>query len=225
MWTPAPTPRTGTSPEQPRPRGPWHPPAAPDRVPGPTRVQVDTRRWSDILAERLHAQRVVTLAGTLDGEQAQRVAAELMLLDAEGNEPVTLYVSCPDGELDASLLVAETVELMTAPVTAVARGAVGGAPVAVLAAAEHRLAQPHAVLMLREPRASAEGRADEVSAAARAHERQLDHLREILCRATGATRDEIAGLLHHGATLNAAEATERGLVHTVAARASDGPRR
>lgn len=222
MWTHGST-TAGPSAELPLPPGPpWQPPRTPGRVPEPAWAQVDSRRWSDVLAERLHARRMVTVTGSLDTEQAQRAAAELMLLDAEGDGQVTLFVSCPDGELDASLMLTETVELMTAPVTAMARGAVGGAAVAVLAAAEHRLAQPHAVFMLREPRTSAEGRADEVAEAARVLERQLDHLREVLCRAMGATLDEVADDLRRGVVLTADDAVRRGLVHAVASRPSDG---
>ena len=42
---------------------------------------------SDVLARRLLAQRVVLLHGPLDDLSATRVSAELMTLDAEGDEP------------------------------------------------------------------------------------------------------------------------------------------
>jgi ATP-dependent Clp protease, protease subunit len=49
---------------------------------------------SDIVARRLLAQRVVLLNGPLDDFSVTRVAAELMTLDAEGDDPVTLRVDC-----------------------------------------------------------------------------------------------------------------------------------
>ena len=42
---------------------------------------------SDVVARRLLAQRVVLLRGPLDDFSVTRVAAELMTLDAEGDEP------------------------------------------------------------------------------------------------------------------------------------------
>ncbi len=49
---------------------------------------------SDVVARRLLAQRVVILHGPLDDFSVTRVSAELMTLDAEGDEPVTLRVDC-----------------------------------------------------------------------------------------------------------------------------------
>ncbi len=47
----------------------------------------------------LLAQRVVLLHGPLDDLSVTRVAAELMTLDAEGDEPVTLRVDCGEAAL------------------------------------------------------------------------------------------------------------------------------
>ena len=49
---------------------------------------------SDVLAGRLMDQRVVLLHGPLDELTVTRVSAELMTLDAEGDEPVTLRIDC-----------------------------------------------------------------------------------------------------------------------------------
>ena len=55
---------------------------------------------SDLMAERLLAQRAVLLHGLLDDHLtvARVSAAELMTLDAEGDEPVTLRVDCGEAE-------------------------------------------------------------------------------------------------------------------------------
>ena len=58
---------------------------------------------SDVVARRLLAQRVVLLHGPLDDFSVTRVAAELMTLDAEGDDPVTLRVDCGEAALAPSL--------------------------------------------------------------------------------------------------------------------------
>ncbi|MGH8868452.1 MAG: ClpP family protease [Actinomycetes bacterium] len=202
----------------------WPSPPSPSPEPqrpasAPPMVTPDPRRWPDVLAERLHGERLVLLSGRLDDETAQRAAAEVMLLDAESTGPVRVMLSCPDADLDAALVLAETVALATTPVEVVARGAVGGPAVAVLAAGTRRIADPHAMLWLREPRASAEGRADELATAAEQHARQLGHLHELLAEATGRDIDEVASDLRAGRTLDAEAALAYGLVHEVVGRA------
>ena len=54
---------------------------------------------SDLLARRLLEQRVVLLTGALDDPTATRVSAELMTLDADGDDPVTLRVDCSEADL------------------------------------------------------------------------------------------------------------------------------
>jgi len=221
-WSPTPPP---WPPEVPFPHRPDRPSPDPDPAPQRTTVpMLDPRRWADILAERLHADRMLMVSGVLDDETAHRAVAEIMLLDGESDEPIRLLLSCPDADLDAALLLAESVELAASPVTVVAQGTVGGAAVGVLAAAPRRLAQPHTVLWLREPRASAEGRADEVAQAVRQHERRVDQLRELLTRATGRSVDEVAADLRDGRSLTADEAVATGLVHEIVTRSGEPER-
>ena len=73
---------------------------------------------SDLLAERLFAQRVVLLHGPLDDLTVARLSAELMTLDAEGDEPVTLRVDCGEAELAHALTLMDVIELMGVPVRA-----------------------------------------------------------------------------------------------------------
>ena len=77
------------------------------------------------MARRLLAQRVVLLHGPLDDFSVTRVAAELMTLDAEGDDPVTLRVDCGEAALAPALTLMDVVELMGVPVRALCLGQVG----------------------------------------------------------------------------------------------------
>src|SRR5439155_1010049 len=80
--------------------------------------------------------RIVLLSGPLGHQLATDAAAQLMLLDANGDEPIELHLSCPDGELDTAGMLAETIDLLGVEVQAVCRGTVGGPALAVVAAAD-----------------------------------------------------------------------------------------
>jgi ATP-dependent Clp protease protease subunit len=204
----------------PAPPPPWPPgrpvpaPQRPDR-PGPG-FRLEESAVTLELADRLLHRRIVMLAGDLDHALAMRATAQLMLLDADSAEPVQLHLSCPDGDLDAALMLADTLDLMRAPVTATARGTIGGPAVAALAAADRRLAHPHCLLVLREPRGTASGRADELAIAADQHARRVRDLCERLSTATGRDADVVAADLRRGRVLTAAQAVDYGLLHDLA---------
>jgi ATP-dependent Clp protease protease subunit len=103
------------------------------------------------LARRLFEQRVVLLHGPLDDLSVARVSAELMTLDAEGDEPVTLRVDSGEGSLALALTLMDVVELMGVPVHALCLGQVGAGAVGVVAVCGRRVAMPSTRFALREP--------------------------------------------------------------------------
>ena len=155
------------------------------------------------------------VTGHLDDEAATRATAQLMVLDATGDEPVDLHLSCPDGELDAATALADAVDLVGAEVRAVCGGRVGGPALAPLTAADRRLAQPHCLFVLKDPSVELAGRADELATLATAHEQQLRGLHARLAEATGQPLDRVTSDMRRGVTLTAEEARSYGLVQQI----------
>src|SRR5258706_5255262 len=165
------------------------------------------------LEERLFDRRIVMLRGPLTGPTASQAAAALLTLDALGTEPVELHLTALDGELAAAFAVVDAIDAMRAPLHVVVPAQVGGAAVAVLAAARRRVAYRHARLRLAEPRsAAAAGTADEVAAAAGEHLRELDEFVVRLAEGTGQPRSRIEDDLSAGRGFTAEQAKEDGLL-------------
>jgi ATP-dependent Clp protease, protease subunit len=175
------------------------------------------------LEERLFERRVVLLSGPLTHASANIAAAALLTLDALAAEPVELHVSATDGELSAAFAVVDAIDAMRSPVHAVVPGMAGGAAVLVLTAAGRRLAYRHARIRLNEPRAtSLSGTADQVTAAAGEHLRELDELIVRLSEVTGQARSQVENDLSAGRFLSAIEAQEYGLVNEIVGRPPAG---
>jgi ATP-dependent Clp protease protease subunit len=164
------------------------------------------------LADRLLAQRVILVDGKLDDALGSHVAAQLLLLDARGNDPITLHLSSSESGLEAALSVAAAIDLIASPVHAVARGTLRGPAIAVLAAAEQREAHRHTMFVLSSPHFHAEGTADQLAALADQHERQVTRLCNLIAHATGRPAAEIATDLDPGRVLTAEEAQAYGLI-------------
>ncbi|MFI5894840.1 ATP-dependent Clp protease proteolytic subunit [Actinoplanes sp. NPDC051513] len=173
------------------------------------------------LEERLFDQRIVMVRGPLTGETASGIAAALLTLDAAGPAPVHLHVASDGGELNAALAVIDVIDAMAAPVHALVTSQAGGAVVAVLAAADKRLAYRHARFKLTEPRAAGvTGTADEVTRAAGQHLRELEEVVLRLVEVTGQTRSKIEDDLAAGRSLTAQEAVDYGLIDEIVGKPS-----
>ena len=199
--------------------GPWQPEAP---VPAPRPPSLDpASAWPPTgpsLADRLLEQRVVLVSGVLSDEAATEAAARLMLLDATGDDEVSLHLSCEEAGVDAAAALADTVDLVSVPVHAWVRGSLAGAALWPLLAADRRVALPAARFWLREPRTDLHGASSSVTAEAAAFEAAVETLRQRIAAVTGRPRDDVADDLRRGRLLDAGEARDYGLVHEVASR-------
>jgi ATP-dependent Clp protease protease subunit len=176
--------------------------------------------WLD---ERMVEQRTILVRGRIDAAVANHVAGVLLVLGRSGPEPVHLHLSAPDGELGAAFTIADAIAVAGVAVHVVVTSEVGGAALAVLAAAHRRTALAHARIRLSEPRVDPlTGTAHEVTAAAGQYLRDLEQLAVRLAEITGKPRSRIEDDLSTGRVLSAREALEYGLIDAIAG--PDGPR-
>jgi ATP-dependent Clp protease protease subunit len=174
------------------------------------------------LEERLFDRRLVMLRGPLTGSTASHTAAALLTLDALSANPIQLHVSAVDGELSAAYAVVDAIDAMRSKVRAVVPSVAGGASMAILAAADRRLAFRHARIRLAEPRTTmASGTADQVAAAAGEYLRELDELIVRLAEVSGQPRSRIENDLAAGRVLSAEEAKEYGLIDEIVGSAKE----
>jgi len=173
----------------------------------------------DRLLARLLDQRIVLVHGPLEPERTTELAAALLTLDAEGSDPVSVRLDSPGGDLGAALMLADTIDLMRAPVQLTCVGEVAGAAVAIVTAAYRRHATPNARFHLVEPRAApaeTRGSANQIAAFAAQQEAMLQQL---CARIATVTSHDAVGIREQlrspGRVLSAQEAVEYGLVEGI----------
>jgi len=178
--------------------------------------------WSHSLAQRLFEQRVVVLTGRLDDMTANRVSAELMTLDAQGDDAVTLRIDCADGSLALALTLMDVIELLGVPVHALCMGQVGGAAVGVLSVCHHRASMPSTRCTWREPTTQFEtsARAAEQWVQLRAEERR--RFTERVAAAIGQAPAAVAEVFGRGIFMSAEEASDFGLIDEIRRSPSRG---
>lgn len=203
-----------------QPNEPWPPrqPPAPAPVIQPTRVWAEPGGWPGRVYERLLDRRIVMASGQLDGETATRLCAQLLTLDAEGDEPIRLELQNLDADLSAALTVMGVLDVLRVPVHAQAGGRISGPALGVLASATRRLAYPNAVFALAEPKVSFDGRVTELAAREEQVRVMLDELYIRLAEVTGREVDDIRADARRERLLTVDDAISYGLIQDRAAR-------
>jgi ATP-dependent Clp protease, protease subunit len=171
--------------------------------------------FGDWLQEQLFERRIVLVTGRLDDAAAVKAAAALLSLDASGSVPIELHLDSPDGELGAAFVLIDTADTLRSALRVLCRGLVGGPAIAVVAAADHRTAVPHARFHLSQPAARFTGSPDEIAAQSRLQQELLWKLYGRLAGRTGRPAEEIAEDMRNGRYLDAREALDYGLIDEI----------
>jgi len=173
------------------------------------------RSPEDLLRAQLFERRIVFLRGPLDDALAGDVAAQLMTLDASGDEPVQLHVDSPGGPLEPAFVLIDTIGLLGVPVHTLCVGRAEGAAVGVFAGGDQRRASPHARFRLSQPDEKVGGVARDIETWVAHKQRLLDEFHRHLSAATGRPFEQVEADTSAGRFLDADEAVGYGLVHEV----------
>lgn len=173
------------------------------------------RSPEDVLRAQLFARRIVSLRGALDDGVAGDVAAQLMTLDASGDDAIQLHVDSPGGPLEQAFVLIDTIGLLGVPVHALCIGRAEGAAVGVFAAADERRAAPHARFRLSQPDEKVAGVARDIETWMAHKQRMLDDFHRHLAAATGRPFEQVEADTGAGRFLDADEAVAYGLVHEI----------
>ena len=185
-------------------------------MPGPQGGTLHGMSFSDWLQAQLFERRVVLVLGWLDADSACKATAALLALDARERQPIELHVDSPGGALEAAFALVDTAGVLRSDLRVMCRGQVGGAAVAVMAAADHRVASPHTRFHLTQPTARFSGSPEDVVSQSRHQQEQLWKLYGFLARRTGRPAEEIAEDMRRGTYLDARAALAYGLVDEIA---------
>jgi ATP-dependent Clp protease protease subunit len=190
------------------------PPARPEPSPSsPVRVWLDPLAdWQASLYERLLKQRIVLASGPLDDEAVARLSAQLLTLDAEGDQPIRLELQNLRAELTAALTVMGILDVLRVRVHGCVSGEISGPALGVLAVCAQRTGYPNAAFILSEPRLEFDGTVTAVTARQQQMTRMLDTLYYRLAEVTGRQVDEIREDARRRRCLTTAQAIGYGLI-------------
>ena len=171
------------------------------------------------LASKLLKSRTVDISQQVDAELPAKVLSQLVLLEQEGHEePVTVFINSPGGEIFSGFAIFDMLNFIACPVTTIVTGfaASMGSILSMAADKGRRFAMPQAKIMIHQPLLMGyQGRASECEIQAREILKTRDHLVKLYSEQTGKSREEIKKALDRDNWFTAEEALEYGLLDKV----------
>jgi len=166
------------------------------------------------LFERSLKTRNVLLSGEVNKTLAERVIRQLILLEAENEEPIRVFIDSPGGDADAGYAIFDMMRFVKPQVTTIGMGLVASAGAIIMLAApkERRLGLPNSHYLIHQPLSGMRGVATEIEI----HARELDRLRrrinKLIAEETGQPLEKVEKDTDRDYWMGAEEAQSYGLI-------------
>jgi len=175
------------------------------------------------LTRKLLETRTIILAGEINKELAEKVIKQLLLLEAENDQPIKIFIDSPGGDADAGFAIYDMIRFVKPEIITVGMGLVASAASIVLIAvpSERRLALPNSHFMIHQPLSSIRGVASDIEI----HAQELEKLRKkanrLYAEETGQDEEKVANDTDRNFWLNAEEAKDYGLISRIISKRSE----
>jgi ATP-dependent Clp protease protease subunit len=167
---------------------------------------------------RLLQDRIVFIGTGINDDVSNLIIAQLLFLQSQdATKDISVYINSPGGSVTAGLAIYDTIQYITCDVATYCVGQAASMGAVLLSAGRKgkRFALPNARIMIHQPWGGAEGKASDISIAAKEILRLKDRLNEILAFHTGKTADILCNDTERDYFMSAEEAKSYGLVDEV----------
>ena len=174
--------------------------------------------------DRLLKDRIIWLGSEVRDENANEIAAKLLLLAAEDPErDIYLYINSPGGSITAGMAIYDTMQFIPNDVVTVGIGMAASMGQLLLTAGTKgkRYITPNARVLLHQPHGGFGGTASDIQTQAALINDMKQRLAAITAAATGKTVEQVNADGDRDRWFTAEEALEYGFVDHIRASASD----
>ncbi len=174
------------------------------------------------LFDRLRESRIVFLGEEVTDESANRVCAELLLLAADSDDDIQLYINSPGGSVDAGFAIYDTMRFVRPDVATLVLGLAGSMGQFLLSSGSRgkRYALPNARVVMHQPHGGFGGTAADISIQAEQILSLKRIMAELTAEQTGQTVERILADGDRDRWFTAEEARDYGFVDAVIDSAS-----
>lgn len=175
------------------------------------------------MLERLLKTRTITIFGEINMKLAQDVTQKLLLLAADSDEPIKIFINSPGGHVESGDTIFDMIRFIKPTVKIIGTGWVASAGALIYAAAdkENRYSLPNTRFLLHQPMGGAMGQAADIAIEAEEILKMRKRLNQIFADATGQPLEKVEKDTDRNFWMSANEAVEYGLVGHIVASAAE----
>ena len=174
--------------------------------------------------DRLLRDRIIWLGSEVRDDNANEIAAKLLLLAAEDAEKdIYLYINSPGGSITAGMAIYDTMQFVPNDIVTVGIGMAASMGQLLLTAGTKgkRYITPNARVLLHQPHGGFGGTSSDIQTQAQLIIDMKNRLAEITAEATGKTVEQVNADGDRDRWFNAQQALEYGFVDHIRASAAD----
>ena len=179
----------------------------------------------DSLSEKFLKTRQIILSGAIDEENAAKVIQQLLLLEADSDKPIYIYIDSPGGSIDSGFGIYDVIRLINAPVYPIGTGLIAsmGSIILLSVPKERRLALPNSHYLIHQPLISgvARGVTTDINIQAEEIAKSKQKLIKLIADETGKSVKQVEQDCDRDHWLTAEEALDYGLVSRIISKRSE----
>ncbi|MDQ3627857.1 MAG: ATP-dependent Clp protease proteolytic subunit [Actinomycetota bacterium] len=178
----------------------------------------------DHIYQRLLKERIVFLGSEVRDQNANAIAAQMLLLNAEDpRADIYLYINSPGGSVDAGMAIYDTMQYISNDVATVGMGLAAsmGQFLLCAGASGKRFALPHARIMMHQPSGGLGGSASDIKIQAEQSLYIKKVLFDLIAEHTGQSVEQIETDADRDRWFTAEQALAYGFIDTVVSSAGE----
>jgi len=166
------------------------------------------------MLDRLLETRTITIFGEINMKLAQEVTEKLMLLAADSDEDIKIFINSPGGHVESGDTIFDMIRFVKPKVKIVGTGWVASAGALIYAAAERedRYSLPNTRFLLHQPMGGVRGQAQDIAIEAEEIIKMRERLNRIFSEQTGQSLEKVSKDTDRNFWMGAQEAIDYGLV-------------
>lgn len=176
----------------------------------------EKQRGGDFIS-RLLKTRTVMVTDEINKKMAQQIMTQLLLIEAESNDDIKLFINSPGGDADAGFAIYDMMRFVKPKIKAVCTGVVASAAVIILLGArkENRYSLPSARILIHQPSTGIHGTAADIQIEATEILKCREKINRLISSETGQTIEKVESDTKRNFWMSAEEAQKYGLVNKI----------
>lgn len=171
----------------------------------------------DELSQKMLKTRTILLTGEVNKELGEKIVRQLLLLEAESDEPIKIFIDSPGGDADAGYAIFDMIKFIKPDVYTIGMGLVASAGALILLAApkERRIGLPNSHYLIHQPLSGMKGVASDLQIHAEEVEKLRNKINVLISEETGQPLDKVSKDTDRDYWMSAGESVEYGLLSKI----------